>query len=86
VGRDITTSNEQEEEPTISAAREQRTLSQFIGLTTAATPLDQTTRSVQDDPLETYREKSARLACMFNSIYKTLKNLNDELIAKKKTL
>lgn len=65
---------------------EQRTLSQFIGLTTAATKLDQTTRSLQDDPLETMRENSARLACMFNSIYKTLKNLNDELIAKKKRL
>jgi len=32
------------------------------------------------------REKAARLACMFNSIYKTLKNLNDELITKKKKL
>ena len=66
--------------------RETRTLSAFIGLTTAATKFEQTTRSPQEDPLESYREKSARLACMFNSIYKTLKNLNDELIVKKKTI
>ena len=66
--------------------RETKTLSAFIGLTTAASKFEQTDRSIQEDPIESYREKSARLACMFNSIYKTLKNLNDDLIAKKKTL
>ena len=86
VGRDLANSTEQEEEPTVSLMRETRTLSAFIGLTTAATKFEQTTRSPQEDPLESYREKSARLACMFNSIYKTLKNLNDELIVKKKTI
>lgn len=66
--------------------RETKTLSAFIGLTTAASKFEQTDRSIQEDQIESYREKSARLACMFNSIYKTLKNLNDDLIAKKKTL
>ena len=38
------------------------------------------------DKAQEDREKAGRLACMFNSIYKTLKNLNDDLIAKKKKL
>lgn len=39
---------------------------------------------IQSDLEEVFREKSGRLACMFNQIYKTLKGLNDDLIVKKK--